>query len=212
MNFERQNTLDWLNYQKELFGDLIPTFAEWNNLKHIVDILQRTTKFESLIQISRPNGTYFEPDEVSMSYEENCIEIRMESLVQILMPSKLLLISYDGLPQHTWLLLETLPIAPVVDEQYLRDGIEDLIEVAPKKYLSNYEEHNGFSNNYRHIRRGHYGKFLITKKSEPYFQKNIAEEGLFNKLSISEFKRVYLEWLKSDLRKKTTHNDLKVEL
>lgn len=181
----------WVDIQKRIFSNEIPSSFEWTKLEDIIEVLNVIGSFKGSNQMYYPTGGSFDVESAGLSNEKDCIEI-YTGHVEILKPKKLTFESVSEKSDWNFFRLETYNLDPsgVYGERVVSS--EELVEIDNGKYVcrSYWDEHEyegkSIPENARLATRHLNGTFIIFSDSCPYDE--ISNFGIkHNDLSAKDF-------------------------
>lgn len=125
---------EWKFISKILFPYSVPSLTKWDNYKNIVRILKEITYFKGLNHVFFESGG-LDLTDVTLSNEEEFIELHFDGIISKLKPKSLTFYSFDN-SEWNYFLLEV----DGIKEKYLKykeysfNNIE-LVELEPGKYI-----------------------------------------------------------------------------
>jgi hypothetical protein len=114
MNFQEENSKDWIKIQKTIFPTGIPESCVWKSISSIISVLNLIGLIDSSNHMFYPTGGGIDIEKASLSVEDGCIEI-FTGFTDIVKPEKLLFESFNdpngiisALKALHWSLLESM--------------------------------------------------------------------------------------------------------
>lgn len=89
-NWDRENLLQWIEVQRNIFPHYEPDRAEWFECGRIVGILNLLGSYKSLNHMFFPNGGGLDLTGASLARDEGFIELRCDGLIHWVRPKRLL--------------------------------------------------------------------------------------------------------------------------
>ena len=199
--FLRENRVNWIALQKEVFGDSAPDTQTWTHLDDIVRFLSRFSKRDQS-HVFLPSGGGIDLTGVRAAYEPDCIELLDGSsiaMAHVVRPARLLFESIFECPGESYFRLETFALAPRVAPQDVPLVSEEAVGLPSGQYLpasawndQSYKDRDGrdrpLPSSARLCFRWFSGTFVIFAKGSMYNLMNATYDGRHNKMTAPEFR------------------------
>lgn len=197
-NLEDLNLPYWVNIQKKIFSNEIPSTYEWTNLDDIVSVLNIIGSYRGSNQMFYPTGGSFDIESAKLGSEEGCIEI-FTGHVEIVKPKKLIFESFSENSDWNFFRLETesLNTSGIYGDRVVSS--EELVEIEKGRYICrSYWDEEEFEGqkiplSARLVTRHLNGSFVIFSDMCPYHE--LTTIGVkHNELNAEDF----LEYIKAN--------------
>ena len=189
-DYQKRNPAEWIEIQRQLFPNHIPTRAEWQNLDTIASILTLIGSRDSLNHTFFPDGGGLDISSARMSAEDACLELEFDFGVYIVRPKRLIFENFGADQQWNYFRLE----ADSLEESGVYPGIsenhmsEQLVRLAGGSYVD-YDNHSDpFPPGARSVARCFGGSFVIFQKTSIYNQVSETYDGRHNKMTAEVFR------------------------
>ena len=213
-NYEDKNRLQWLDVQRKLFPTALPSRVIWEDINDIISVL-KTLSFINLNHMFFPGGGGLDLQNVSKSFEENCLELDFGGSPTIVKPKRLIFEAFNDDPEWNYFRLETDDLIPV-DPSHKGDKEEMLAELDSGIYTDydclEYDDYNGepMPATARPIRRIFNGDFVIFHKTSLYNKTSSTYDGRHNKMNADQFrKHIHGAILFKETNNATTSDEIK---
>lgn len=199
-DFDDRNGNEWREVAERLFPLGQPARAQWEDRRHICDILNIVASNESLNHMFYPTGGGMTLLGASLAPEPGMIELKVsDKMYEICCPERLLFESCAGKPEWNYFRLELKNIYSALDGDTIEHlaGSEELTEIRPGVYapLEVWFENeiNGelLTDNARRVTRFSGGSFVIFSTSSTYNRDSSTYDARHNRVSSEEF-RAYI--------------------
>lgn len=215
-SYEEKNRVQWIAVQRNLFPTALPSRVIWENINDIISVLKNLS-FINLNHMFFPNGGGLDLENVSKSFEDNCLELGFSGSYIIVKPKRLIFESFGDNPEWNYFRLETGDLISF-DPSYTKYNDEMLTELEPGLYTDyNCFEYNDFNgeplpSTARPIRRIFNGDFVIFQKTSLYNKNRSTYDGRHNKMNADQFrKHIYsaIQYNKKDIKSIIISSDIK---
>ena len=197
---------DWSHVQHKIFPHGIPTRVSWEDKNSIIAMLNLLGATAAYNHTFAPDGGGLDIIGASNSFEADCIELRFEAKIRVIVkPKRLMFESFLGNDDWAYFRLETEKLASVIgtgDPYY-----EEMVELSPHQYIERHWWDAGYYElgdkqiqlppDARVVSRYLQGSFLIVAKASVYNQR-ARYDGTHDRFSSDKFR----ELMESTIRKR----------
>ena len=185
----------WEEMIKTLFEGDVPLYKEWNDRKEIITVLDFVGKNNALNHTFLPQGGGLDLEGCTLSNENECIELNLDSISHVLKPKRLIFQWFPDAPyEWAYFRLESDSLEPSGVYENLSYPEEELVELSPNMYIERYHwderTYNGkrLPQDAKLISRFFNGAFVIFSKASAYNANSRTYDGRHNKQSAESFK------------------------
>lgn len=198
-NWSRQNLVQWQEVQERLFPTSVPTHAEWNNPKDIVNVLRLLGQYNSQNHTFFPDGGGMDITGANLSYEDGCIEFHCNRLVYIVKPKRLSFEFINDEIEWNYFSLETEPLEAFSSDLPEEFYSEEFCEMSPLDYqspdiLDNMTKDEFDRIHPRRITRYLHGSFVMFHKDSIYNHFVSKYKGEHDKIGLQKFNEIICEF------------------
>lgn len=185
----------WEEMIKTLFNGEVPLNKEWHDREDIVEVLDFIGKNNALNHTFLPQGGGLDLLGCTLSNENECIELNLDSIGHVLKPKRLIFQWFsDADYEWAYFLLESELLQPSGVYEELLYPEEELVEISPGEYIQrgywDAGEYYGkpLPKEARLIGRYLRGSFVTFSKASLYNANTRTYDGRHNKQSVESFK------------------------
>jgi len=197
---------DWRHVQQKIFFHGVPTRVSWEDKNAIIAMLNLLGATAAYNHTFAPNGGGLDIVGASDSFEADCIELRFEAGIRVIVkPKRLMFESFLGNDDWAYFRLETDNLPPVTgtsDPYY-----EEMVELSPTQYIERHWWEAGYYElgdqqvqlppEARVVSRYFKGSFLIVAKASLYNER-APYDGYHERYSADQFR----DLMESTIRKR----------
>ena len=192
---EQQNTQDWNNILKSIFGGSVPAEYTWTDTNDIISVLNKIGSVQSSNKIHLPGHGSDVLLGATSSNEKGCIELNLDGPYVIRVKSLTFFSANRDLDWNYFRIgNENLQPSGACSTVSIHPNYDHLVELTPTFYIDGkyWDEvefgSDGLPETARHLSRILKGDLVIFKDTSVYNQFSHSDDGRHARMSSEEFK------------------------
>lgn len=198
-DFDKAQISDWDFLRRNLFGQMPPSLATWDDYESIAEVLDVVAMTPAYNHMMLPNGGGLDLVGASIAPEDQCIYLESDvGILIVIKPKKLHFVSFKDDISWNYFYMELDRLEPIGEAPLF--SCEHLVEDIPGHYVSakysqygvyDYDSGRPLPEGYKEVTRYNSGNMLIVLKRGVYNKISATYDGRHSQVSFEKFSQYF---------------------